>query len=133
MKIVLVYLALLGQIPEEIQYCETVKSKFYVPIILPTGSTINVPVVNGFLPEVMTKQDANGNRRVLNYNREIPYTGGVPRYLPQTQQLKQCTVPQITPQLIPVPSRLPEKSNDGWVPKTLKPSAIDTRTIKPTY
>lgn len=133
MKIAMLYLALLGQVPEEIQYCETVKSKFYIQVQLPSGSYIKVPVVNGYLPEVMTRQDEDGYKRVLNYNREIPYNGGVPRYLPQTQPLKQCTVPQPIQRLTPIPQRLSEKSKDGWVPKTLKPSSIDNGTKKPTY
>jgi len=55
-------------------------SKFYVPVKMPNGRTIKVPVINGMLPRVRTVYQGGYEHRICTYNTGVYFKGGVPQY-----------------------------------------------------
>lgn len=69
-------------IQHELKYCRNIKTKKYISAVMTNGKKIEIPIVNGFLPEIKTFHDTDGIviKRIFVYNSEIPYTGGTPQY-----------------------------------------------------
>ena len=61
---------------EHIHFNESVESKIYVDAIMVDGKRIQVPVINGFVPRVLTTPlTTGGYKRDFYYDEKIKYQG----------------------------------------------------------
>lgn len=131
----------------ELKCCEPIKTKTYITAVLTNGTRTQIPIVNGYLPEIRTKELADGTtHRTFIYNRQIPYEGGVPNYIPATQPLADDCGPVYTkeptqakktypkPMKAPTPTRevepIPEEAVQGSKIDLTEPE--EKKTVAPT-
>lgn len=93
----------------DIRYNGRVYSKFYAPVKLPNGNTIQVPVINGMLPRVRTVYSGGYEHRICTYDTNSYYKGGVPTYVYSNSATQTRTgTNNIQPPPTPVRETLPE-------------------------
>lgn len=116
-------------ISHELKYCGSITSKKYTYAIMTDGKKIEIPIVNGYLPEVrIYKSNGIVIRRVFNYNREIPYKGGIPSYVLSTKPFVEDCESSTDSVKLPEPVKSYPKPMKVPFPEPIKEP---TKTVEP--
>lgn len=128
----IVCVALLGQsdaVYHDLIIDEPIRTKCYIMAKMPTGLYLEIPIVNGYIPDIVERRYCDGSlHRKMDYNKHNPYCGTtnfifakpIPAE-PIAPPLKE--VPKRPVAVAPPPAELPK--HIGPVPKLVTPGPVD--------
>jgi hypothetical protein len=119
----------------DIRYYDPIQSKLYVAAILADGTTTEVPIINGLVPNILITKGCGRETRVFTYDCVKKYDGKIIRYIVGDGCVKEPE-PTLAPiKVVPIPIKVPATTPSKPLPpkpsKPLPPLPLPPKPSKP--